>query len=87
MPVKLNDKTYTKWARNNDYNSKTERKDNERKHQNKPDAEFKDLNPVQTWFILLEIIIRVSRFEPVLNWCRLMTVQRRGSNSLNSASN
>ena len=85
MPVKLNDKTYTKWARNNDYNSKTERNDTERQHQNKPD--FKDLNPIQTWFILLEIIIRVSRFEPVLNWCRLMTVQRRGSNSLNSASN
>ena len=34
----------------------------------------------------LEILISVSRFEPALNGNRLLAVQRRGSNSLNSAS-
>ena len=47
---------------------------------------LKTLNHVKTWINHLEILISVSRFEPTLIWYRLLAVQRRGSNSLNSAS-
>ena len=39
-----------------------------------------------TWLVQLEILISVSRFEPVLNWNLLLAVHLRGLNSLNSAS-
>ena len=56
-----------------------------------PKAEFKEFEPrldaVQTWLIQLKIVYRECfRFEPALNWNQLLVVQRRGSNSLNSAS-
>ena len=43
------------------------------------EAYFKEL-------VQLEIIIRVLRFEPALNWNRFWAVRRRGSNFLNSGS-
>ena len=40
----------------------------------------------QTWLVPFEIVFRVSRFEPALNWNRFLTDLRRGLNCLNSAS-
>ena len=40
----------------------------------------------QTWLDPLEIVFIATRFVPALNWNRFLAVQRRGLNSLNSAS-
>ena len=44
------------------------------------------MNRVQTWLVQLKNLIIVLRFEPAHNMNRRLTVQRRDSNSLNSAS-
>ena len=45
-----------------------------------------DLRRGSNMVVHIEIVFSVSRFEPALNWNRFLAVQRRGLNSLNSAS-
>ena len=51
------------------------------------EAEIKEFEPrLKHWLVPLEIVFSVSRYEPVLNWTRILADQRRGLKSLNSAS-
>ena len=52
------------------------------------EAEFKEFEPrleFETWLVPLKIVFSVSRFEPALNWNRILAAQRCGLNSFNSA--